>query len=198
MKSPIILASGSSYKRALFERLRLPFSVLAANIDETPGPGESAESLVERLSRGKAQALAKNNPDQWILGCDQCAHLNGQLINKPVNHQTAVAQLLRCSGQIVEFITGVTLLNQATGQSFYASSKVQVEFITLSLAQIEGYLKADKPYDCAGSFKVESLGIALFKRVTSEDPTSLEGLPLVSVCQLLRRAGLEPLDWRSG
>lgn len=186
----LILASSSQYRAKLLQRLRVPFEQVAANIDESQRPDEAPLALVERLSTQKAEVVANSTPDAWVIGSDQIALFNGTVIGKPGNHHKAVQQLQSFSGNLVEFITGVCLFHMKTSRRYYAHSTVSVYFKTLTDAQIESYLKADTPYDCAGSFKVESLGVCLFDKVVSEDPTSLEGLPLISLCKLFSQAGI--------
>ncbi len=193
MKNSLILASTSKYRKKLLERLNIPFSVIAANIDETNKKNESPKDLVQRLSIEKANAIAKTHPDQWIIGSDQIAQLEGLILGKPGNKQNALEQLKSCSGKQIQFLTGVALVNKVLDRVFYIQSQVDVKFLTLSEQQINNYLEVDEPYDCAGSFKIETMGITLFEWVKSDDPTSLEGLPLIAVCKLLRQAGFELL-----
>ncbi len=193
MKNSLILASTSKYRKKLLERLNIPFSVIAANIDETSKKNESPKDLVQRLSIEKANAIAKTHPDQWIIGSDQIAQLEGLILGKPGNKQNALEQLKSCSGKQIQFLTGVALVNKVLDRVFYIQSQVDVKFLTLSEQQINNYLEVDEPYDCAGSFKIETMGITLFEWVKSDDPTSLEGLPLIAVCKLLRQAGFELL-----
>lgn len=185
----LILASSSPYRKALLARLGITFDCQSPNLDETPQLAESAIDLVKRLAIAKAIEIAKTNQNAWILASDQVAHLQGNILGKPGSLAKAELQLGKCSGQMVEFVTGVALVNLAVNRSYYRVSKVRVKFRTLTQVEIERYLHRDQPFDCAGSFKIESLGVSLFDWVKSKDPTSLEGLPLISVCSLLRQAG---------
>lgn len=187
----LILASTSPYRRELLARLRLPFEAVASQVDETALPGEAPAALAERLALAKARAVAAQRPGAVVIGSDQVADLDGETIGKPGTHEVATAQLRRMSGREVIFQTAVAVV--APGLAAIERAEVRVRFRELSDAAIEAYLKADRPYDCAGSAKVESLGIALLEAVVSDDPTALIGLPLIRTCALLRRAGLEPL-----
>lgn len=187
----LILASTSRYRQELLARLRLPFEARAPHVDETAMPGEGPAALAERLALAKAQAVAARFPDAVVIGSDQVADLDGQALGKPGSHDNAVAQLRRMSGRTVVFQTAVAVV--APGLAAIERAEVKVRMRTLSDAEIERYLRTDQPYDCAGSAKVESLGIALLDAVESDDPTALIGLPLIRTCALLRRAGLEPL-----
>lgn len=187
----LILASTSRYRQELLTRLRLPFEALAPDVDETALPGEAPAALAERLALAKARAVAATRPDAVVIGSDQVADLAGEAIGKPGTHEAAAAQLRHMSGREVVFQTAVAVV--ARGLAAIERAEVRVRFRELSDAAIETYLRADKPYDCAGSAKVESLGIALLEAVESDDPTALIGLPLIRTCSLLRRAGLEPL-----
>jgi len=185
----IILASSSQYRSRLLARLNFPFETISPSIDESSISNESAEQMVERLAKSKAKKIAENNSDALIIGSDQVAVFERQIIGKPGNHLNASKQLAEFSSKTVRFITGVALLDSKSFEEFYQQSTVTVTFKQMSSFEIENYLLIDKPYDCAGSFKVESLGISLFESVQSDDPTSLEGLPLITVCQLLSKAG---------
>ncbi|NCT83569.1 MAG: septum formation protein Maf [Comamonadaceae bacterium] len=187
----LILASTSRYRRELLTRLRLPFEAIAPAVDETALPGETPAALAERLALAKARAVAALRPDAIVIGSDQVADLGGEALGKPGTHEAAVAQLRRMSGREVVFQTAVAIV--APGLAAIERAEVRVRFRELGEAAIEAYLRADQPYDCAGSAKVESLGIALLEAVESDDPTALVGLPLIRTCTLLRRAGLEPL-----
>ena len=189
--SPLILASTSRYRQELLARLRLPFEAVAPDVDETPLPGEAPAALAERLALGKARAVATLHPDAVVIGSDQVADLDGAAIGKPGTHEAAAAQLRRMSGREVVFQTAVAVVSR--GLAAIERAEVRVRFRDLSESAIQAYLRADEPYDCAGSAKVESLGIALLEAVESDDPTALIGLPLIRTCALLRRAGLEPL-----
>ena len=186
----LILASSSKYRQNLLSRLAIKFDSIPPQVDETPLKNESAEDLAIRLSELKARTISNSHPDQYVLGSDQVASHNDQIIGKPITYENAFNQLKNFSGDQVSFITGVTLINKSINYCQTEVSIVKVEFRELSAAEIESYLNYDKPFDCAGSFKVESLGISLFESVQSNDPTSLEGLPLISVCRLFRSAGI--------
>jgi len=190
---PLILASTSVYRRHLLERLRLPFDVIAPDVDEAALPHESPEALARRLALAKAQAVATLYPGSVVIGSDQVADLNGQALGKPGRHARAVAQLQRMRGQAVIFQTAVAVVCQATGFAQTELASVKVQFRDLTDAQIEAYLLAEKPYDCAGSAKSDGLGIALLARIDNDDPTALVGLPLIRTCHLLEAAGLKIL-----
>lgn len=188
---PLILASTSRYRQELLTRLRLPFEAVAPEVDETPLAGEVPAALAERLALAKARAVASLHPHAVVIGSDQVADLDGEPLGKPGTHEAARDQLQRMSGREVVFQTAVAVV--APGLAAIERAEVRVRLRPLSDREIEAYLLADQPYDCAGSAKVESLGIALLDAVVSDDPTALIGLPLIRTCQLLRRAGLEPL-----
>ena len=190
---PLILASTSIYRRHLLERLRLPFSVIASDVDELALPDEAPAPLARRLALAKAQAVAAQHPECVVIGSDQVADLNGEALGKPGNHARAVAQLQRMRGQTVIFQTAVAVVCQASGFAQSELAQVKVQFRDLSDDQIERYLLAERPYDCAGSAKSEGLGIALLARIDNDDPTALVGLPLIRTCQLLEAAGLRVL-----
>jgi septum formation protein len=187
----LILASTSRYRQELLARLRLPFTAVAPEVGEDALPGEAPAALAERLALAKARAVAAQYPDAIVIGSDQVADLGGEALGKPGTHEAAGAQLRRMSGREVVFQTAVAVV--APGLAAIERAQVRVRVRTLTDAAIEHYLRADQPYDCAGSAKVESLGIALLDGVESDDPTALIGLPLIRTCALLRRAGLEPL-----
>ncbi len=189
----LILASTSRYRRELLERLRLPFEVVAPQVDETPLPGERPAEIAERLALAKAQAVAEQYPDAVVIGSDQVADLDGRAIGKPGSHERAVQQLRSMSGRVVVFHTAVSVLHQAGGFARSVRSPVTVRVRALAEAEIEHYLRTEQPYDCAGSAKAETLGIALLEAIESDDPTALVGLPLIRTCALLRAAGIDPL-----
>ena len=189
----LILASTSRYRRELLERLRLPFEAMAPDTDETPLPGEPPVQLAERLALAKARALATRFPDAVVIGADQVADVDGTAIGKPGTHARAVEQLRAMSGRTIVFQTALAVVRAATGFSEVRRAPVAVRFRTLPDAEIEAYLRAEQPYDCAGSAKCETLGIALLEAIDSDDPTALIGLPLIRTAQLLREAGLDPL-----
>jgi len=193
MTPALVLASTSRYRRELLERLRLPFEVISPAVDETPLPGEAPAALAERLALAKAQAVAQQRPDAVVIGSDQVAELDGQPVGKPHTHARAVAQLRAMRGREVQFHTAVAVVRGATGFARAALAPVRVRFRVLTDAEIETYLVAEQPYDCAGSAKAEALGIALLDAIDSDDPTALIGLPLIRTCALLREAGLDPL-----
>ena len=190
----LILASTSRYRRDLLQRLRLPFDVLAPGVDETPLPGEAPRTLALRLALAKARAVAATQPQAWVIGSDQVADLAGMAIGKPGTHDKALAQLRRMSGQQVVFQTAVAVVHAAGGFEAVDLAAVTVQFRPLAEAEIERYLRAEQPYDCAGSAKSEGLGIALLDSIQSDDPTALIGLPLIRTCRLLRQAGLDVLN----
>lgn len=189
----LILGSTSPYRRELLQRLQCPFSTAAPDIDETRHSGETARAMVLRLSLAKARKVAEAYPDALIIGSDQCAVLQEQVIGKPGNHANAVKQLQNASGQRVEFLTGLCLLDSRTGEYQLDVVPFAVDFRELSLGEIDDYLHKDQPYNCAGSFRSESLGITLFKRMVGDDPTALMGLPLIRLSQMLQAAGVELL-----
>jgi len=190
---PLILASTSRYRRELLQRLRLPFEVQAPAVDETPLPGEDPAALSQRLALAKAHAVAVLRPEAIVIGSDQVADLDGEPIGKPGTHSRAVAQLQRMRGRRVIFQTAVAVVRAGTGFAQVLLAPVDVTFRMLSDTEIDHYLRTEEPYDCAGSAKCETLGIALLGAIVSDDPTALIGLPLIRTCQLLRAAGLDPL-----
>lgn len=189
----LILASTSPYRRELLERLRVPFDVISPGVDETPLDGERPAELARRLALAKARAVAKARPEAVVIGSDQVADLDGEPIGKPGTHERAVAQLRAMSGRQVVFQTAVAVVCERSGYSAQALAPVTVRFRTLAEADIEHYLRTERPYDCAGSARSESLGIALLEAIESDDPTALVGLPLIRTCALLRAAGVDPL-----
>jgi septum formation protein len=189
----LILASTSPFRRELLMRLDLPFAVRSPDVDETCLPGEDAPSLVARLAEWKARRVAEREPNALVIGSDQAAVLEGEIIGKPGDHQRAVGQLRRASGRVVTFYTGVCLLDGASDQCQVAVELFHVAFRVLTTEMIEHYLRREQPYQCAGSFKSEGLGIALFERLEGGDPTSLIGLPLIRLTRMLEAAGLAVL-----
>lgn len=187
---PLILGSTSTYRRELLSRLRIPFEVVAPEVDETPNPHEAPAQLACRLAMVKARAVAFRFPQSVVIGSDQVADLDGEAIGKPGAHEAAVAQLQRMRGKRVVFQTAVAVVCEETGFAQVELAVVEVFFRTLADAEIEAYLRAEQPYDCAGSAKSEGLGIALLDSIDSDDPTALVGLPLIRTCRLLRAAGL--------
>jgi len=190
MQLKLILASTSRYRGELLARLRLPFDAIAPEVDETPLPGEAPRALAQRLALAKARAVAARYPDAIVIGSDQVADLHGTALGKPGTHARAAAQLARMSGQRVVFQTAVAVVCQATGYQGQDLAAVEVQFRTLAADEIERYLHAEQPYDCAGSAKSEGLGIALLNAILSDDPTALIGLPLIRTANLLRAAGV--------
>lgn len=191
--SQLVLASTSSYRRTLLEKLQLPFITAAPEIDETPLPEEAADALVQRLAQAKAQALALYYPQHMIIGSDQVCVINGEIVGKPHNYANAMKQLQQASGQCVTFYTGLALLNTATGNINCLCETYDVYFRTLSEAEINGYLTREQPWNCAGSFKSEGLGITLFERLSGRDPNTLIGLPLIALTRMLIEQGVNPL-----
>jgi MAF protein len=189
----LVLASSSRYRRALLEQLRLPFSCASPDIDETPLAGETVPTLVARLALAKARALAGKFPDALIIGSDQACALDGRILGKPGNADNARAQLRACSGKRVTFHTGLVLYDTRSGDFQHGVDTYTVHFRELADAEIAHYVELEQPFDCAGSFKVEGLGITLFSALEGKDFNSLIGLPLLSLCAMLRAAGLNPL-----
>ena len=190
----LLLASSSSYRRALLQRLGVEFQCQSPDIDETSLPGESPEQLVLRLSLSKAKALASNYPDHLIIASDQIALFQQQILGKPHTVEKAIKQLSSFSGQSVTFHTGLCLLNTKTGQHQLDSIPFSVHFRELNESQIRFYTNEERPLDCAGSFKCEGLGITLFKKMSGDDPNSLIGLPLIRLTEMLINEGVDPLN----
>jgi len=189
----LVLASTSPYRRALLARLRLPFDVEAPGVDESVLDGETPAKTALRLALAKAAAVAGRDPAAVVVGSDQVADLDGRGIGKPGDHVRATAQLRAMRGRTVVFQTAVAVVCGATGFTEAALVPVAVRFRDLGDDEIERYLRVEMPYDCAGSAKIETLGIALVTSVGADDPTALVGLPLIRTCELLRRAGVDPL-----
>ena len=189
----LILASTSRYRRELLERLRLPFRIESPEVDETPLPDERPADLAQRLALAKARAVSAKHPGAIVIGSDQVADLDGVPIGKPGTHERAVEQLRAMSGRSVVFQTAVAVVCEATGFAGAALVPVTARFRRLGEAEIEHYLRTEQPYDCAGSAKSETLGIALLDAIESDDPSALVGLPLIRTCALLRQAGIDPL-----
>jgi septum formation protein len=186
----IVLASSSPYRRELLARLRLQFDSKAPGIDETAHHGESAGATALRLAQAKARAVSGEFPRALVIGCDQVAELDGACLGKPGSHDNAVAQLKAMRGKIVQFHTAVALLNSETGAMQAADVPTAVHFRDYSDGEIDRYLAAERPYDCAGSAKIEGLGIILVERVSSDDPSALIGLPLMRLAAMLRAEGV--------
>lgn len=187
----LVLGSTSRYRRELLQRFGLPFDVVGPHVDETPQPNEAPAALAQRLALAKAQAVAAQRPEAIVIGSDQVADLHGQPLGKPGTHERAVAQLRQMSGQTVLFQTAVAVVCAATGLAACELAVVRVVFRDLTDAEIERYLRAEQPYDCAGSAKSEGLGITLLDYIDNDDPTALIGLPLIRTARLLRQAGLQ-------
>ena len=187
---PLILGSTSRYRRELLERMQLPFTTVSPDVDEAPLIDETPYALSLRLAEAKARAVAALHPDALVIGSDQVPELDGQPLSKPGTHERATEQLRQMSGRQMNFHTGVCVICQETGFIQVDVVTVNVRFRELNDAEIERYLRAEQPYDCAGSAKSEGLGIALLDALTSDDPTALVGLPLIRTCQMLRAAGV--------
>ena len=192
-RPPLILASTSPYRKALLQRLGLPFEVMAPGVDESRLPAEAPAAMALRLALAKARAVAALRPDAVVIGSDQVADLEGLALGKPGDHERATAQLRQLSGRRAVFQTAVACVYPATGFEQALLAPVNVQFRALTDVEIEHYLRAEQPYDCAGSAKSESLGIALLESIHSDDPTALVGLPMIRTCRLLRDAGIDPL-----
>jgi MAF protein len=193
MHQPLILASTSPFRRALLERLGLPFSVEAPAVDEDRRPDEPPQVLVLRLAEAKAVAVAERHPEAIVIGSDQVACIDDQVLGKPGDRARAIAQLERAAGRTVVFQTGLCVLNAITGRTQTLVEPFRVHFRPLSRRHIEAYVDREQPYDCAGSFKSEGLGIALFDRLEGDDPSALVGLPLIRLITLLESEGCYPL-----
>ena len=189
----LVLASTSRYRQDLLARLGLPFVTVAPDLAEASLPGEAPASTALRLAEAKARSVASHHPDALIVGSDQVADCEGVAVGKPESHEDAIAQLTMLSGKTVVFHTGVALLETRSDWCQTALVGVTSTFRQLSAAEIDAYLRRDQPYDCAGSVKAEALGIALFTRITSDDPTALIGLPLIRLTDMLRAAGVPVL-----
>lgn len=191
---PLVLASGSPYRRALLERLGLPFSCVSPDIDEARLVDETPPQLVARLAAGKARKLAEDYPAHIIIGSDQVAVLNDDhILGKPGDIETATEQLSACSGKAVTFLTGLSVLNSENGQIETLVEPFEVGFRQLSANEIQNYILKEMPLNCAGSFKSEGLGISLFDYLHGDDPNTLIGLPLIQLLRLLRKHGITPL-----
>ena len=190
---PVVLGSTSVYRRELMARLRIPFDVAAPDVDETPQPGETPQALAGRLALAKARAVAARYPQAVVIGSDQVADLGGEPLGKPGTHARAVQQLQRMRGRTVVFQTAVAVVCLESGFEQSDIAPVRVRFRDLSDDEIEAYLRAETPYDCAGSAKSEGLGITLLASIDNDDPTALVGLPLIRTCRMLRAAGVRLL-----
>ncbi|WP_153447367.1 Maf family protein [Vibrio algicola] len=190
----LILASTSVYRKALLEKLSIPFSTLEPQCDETPLAGESAQQLVRRLAQAKAQSCHLNpNQHHLVIGSDQVCVIDDQIIGKPLDRDNAIAQLSQANGRAITFYTGVALYNSATSECEVQLDTFIVHFRQLTVKQIENYVDKEQPFYCAGSFKSEGLGIALFQRLEGIDPNSLIGLPLITLTDMLARQGFDVL-----
>ncbi len=189
----LVLGSTSPYRREMLARLRLPFEVAPPDVDESPYPDEAPAQLARRLALAKAHSVAARFPDCVVIGSDQVADLDGQALGKPGNHRNALAQLQQMRGRSVIFQTAVAVVCQETGFEQLDLALVKVQFRALTDAEIETYLLAEQPYDCAGSAKSEGLGIALLESIDNDDPTALVGLPLIRTCRMIRAAGVKVL-----
>lgn len=191
----LILASTSPYRRTLLERIRLPFTTASPKVDELPRPSESPRALAQRLAIAKAEAVARLQPGAWVVGADQVAECDDDVLGKPGTAERARMQLAVCSGRVVTFHTAVRLM-RAPGEAYTHVDVTRVKFRVLSTEEIERYVELDNPLDCAGSFRSEGLGIVLFERIETDDPTALVGLPLLWLAGTLRKVGFDPLSAR--
>ncbi len=190
----LLLASSSAHRRALLDRLGLRYRTRVPAIDESPLPNETPLALVRRLSQAKAAAVAPQAAGALVIGSDQVAVNGSHVLGKPGGHAAAVRQLGACSGRTVAFHTGLCVLDAASGSAALEVVTTEVVFRRLTRERIEAYLELERPYDCAGSFKAEGLGIVLFERISSPDPSALTGLPLIALVSLLGRHGVDVLD----
>ena len=193
LQRKIILGSTSRYRQELLSRLRMPFDTERPDVDEAPLPGEVPAMLARRLALAKAREVSRRFPEAVVIGSDQVADLGGEPLGKPGTHDRAVAQLRRMRGQTVVFQTAVAVVCAATGFEQLDLAAVKVVFRDIDDQEIERYLRAEEPYDCAGSAKSEGLGIALLSRIDNDDPSALVGLPLIRTCHMLRAAGVSIL-----
>jgi len=189
----LILGSTSRYRRELLSRLNVAFEVASPEVDETPLAGETPRDMACRLALAKARAVAARHPEAVVIGSDQVADLAGQALGKPGTHERATDQMRRMRGHTVVFQTAVAVVCKATGFEEVDLAPVRVKFRALGDDEIENYLRAEQPYDCAGSAKSEGLGIALLETINNDDPTALVGLPLIRTCRMLRAAGIRLL-----
>ncbi len=187
----VVLASGSVYRKMLLERLFLKFDIEVPGINETPDPSESPVQWAERLAARKAQSVSMKHPEALVIGSDQVADFNGNIIGKPASEEDAVAQLMSFSGHTVAFHSGIALIGMAAGVSSSAVETVKVHFRELNEDEVKHYINVEKPLDCVGSFKCESLGVSLFSRIDGRDHTALIGMPLIRLCSMLRKAGVD-------
>jgi len=194
MPDSLLLASTSPFRQALLGKLGLPFITAAPDVDETPRAGEAADALVTRLAVAKAQALAADYPDSWIIGSDQVCVLDGAITGKPHTPERAFAQLRQASGNAITFYTGLALYQPRSRTLMQCCEPFVVHFRSLSDAEIRAYIEKEQPLQCAGSFKSEGLGICLFERLEGRDPNTLVGLPLIALSGMLRAVGINPLE----
>ncbi len=187
----LILASTSPYRKLLLERLELPFDVVAPDVEETAAPGETPHALAARLAAEKADSVTAS--DAIVIGSDQVASVNGRVLRKPGTHDRALRQLSACQGRTAVFDTAAAIVDKRNGKRWQTTDRTEVEFAELDDNVLDAYLRREQPYDCAGGFKAEGLGISLFGRIRSDDPTALLGLPLIWVARTLAEAGLDPL-----
>lgn len=190
---PVVLGSTSPYRRELLSRLKLAFEVAAPQVDETARPGEAPAAIARRLALAKAHAVAARHPQAVVIGSDQVADLDGEPLGKPGSHERAVIQLRRMRGRIVIFHTALAVVCAADRFEQVDLAPVKVTFRSYDDAEIEAYLRAEQPYDCAGSARSEGLGIAMLDAIESDDPSALVGLPLIRTCRMLRAAGVRVL-----
>ncbi len=191
MPTEIILASSSPYRKQLLDRLRLDYTCLSPDIDERIEAGESAADYVCRLARAKAANIARSHPAAVVIGSDQCAVRDGEILGKPGSHENALRQLQQARGRTIVFHTGLCVIKHDDAFERTEDVLFSVDFRDLSDAQLERYLRTEQPYDCAGSFKAEGYGVCLFSRLQGNDPTALIGLPLIRLIELLEAAGIE-------
>lgn len=191
---PLILASSSATRRGLLERLGIPFTVESPDIDERALPGEDPEAMVGRLAAAKADRIAATQrAPALVIGCDQVGVVEGRVLGKPANHEAAVEQLLFASGRTLRFLSALCLLEFPGGRRSAGITVTEVRFRALDRPTVEAYLRRDRPYDCAGSFRSEGLGVALIESMASEDPTAILGLPLIRLTRMLEDAGVDLL-----
>ena len=192
----LILASTSRYRLQLLERLGLTVETHDPNVDETEHPGEEASKLAARLANAKADSVADrvDSTGAVIIGADQAAALDGELLRKPGDRATALRQLMACQGKVVSFHTACTVIDQRSGRRLQGVDQTRVSFLTLDERRLERYIELEQPFDCAGGFKAEGLGIVLFDSIESSDPTALLGLPLIWLSRALRDLAVDPLD----
>ncbi|AGM40913.1 maf protein [Spiribacter salinus M19-40] len=188
--APLVLASGSPYRAQLLARLGLEFTQRPADLDEAVLPGESPEDYVCRLAREKSEAVAAHEPEAIIIGSDQCSECQGQILGKPLTEDAAIAQLANASGQRVTLWTAVAVRDPSTGRMGVAQVPTHVQFRRLGHEAIRRYVQAEQPLDCAGAFRAEGLGIALFERIEGDDPNALIGLPMIALVRLLSQVGV--------